>query len=151
MIIMRIRLRYRNLHFLIILSGGLLFCLAVLVLLSLSTPISEEEAKARVRLILSKKITQQYMHILKDKQLSQYDFDIGKQLEEELNRIKNLEFLSIEIRRLIPDILLRPEMPTHIVKVILRDKDKKYPPRYFWIDWFYFDRETSKYVWWFSI
>ena len=86
-----------------------------------------------------------------NKEINNPDIDIGWQLGKELSRINNSEFDSIDVRRLIPDTLLRPHVPTHVVRVILRDQDQEYPPRYFVFPWGDVDSETSKYAWMFSI
>jgi hypothetical protein len=147
----KIRFGHRNAKFFVLLSSSLLFGVVFFVLLNLSTPLSREEAEVRVRTFLSREITQHYMSILMNKQVKQRDVEIGWQLEKELGRINDLEFVSIEVRRLIPDILLRPHIPTHVVQVIVRDQNRQYPPRYFWMPWGDVDSETSKYAWMFSI
>ncbi len=139
-----IRFGHRNAKFLIVLSSSLLFGVVFLILLNLSTPLSKEEAEVRVRAFLSREITQHYMSVLMNEQVNQPDVDIGWQLEKELGRINDLEFVSIDVRRLISDIQLRPHIPTHVVQVILRDQNQQYPPRYFWMPWGDVDSETSE-------
>ncbi len=93
-----IRFGHRNAKFLIVLSSSLLFGVVFLILLNLSTPLSKEEAEVRVRAFLSREITQHYMSVLMSRQVNQPDVDIGWQLEKELGRINDLEFVSIDVR-----------------------------------------------------
>jgi hypothetical protein len=133
------------------LSGTILCGIIVLSLLNLSSRLSIDEAEERVRLLLSKEIAQGYVGVQKMQEEKNLSAEMGMQLGEALTQIKEIEFASIEINKLIPDILLRPHRPTHIVRVELRTRDYQYPPRYFWLSWTHIDRETSKYAWYFSL
>lgn len=133
------------------LSGSLLFGVAFLVLLNLSTTLSDEEAETRVRTFLARQVTQKYMPLVMNRQGKQPNVDSARQMEKELRRIKDLKFVSIDVGRLIPDFLLRPHRPTHIVRVVLRDDDGQHPPRYFRLPWDGIDTESSRAAWFFSI
>ncbi|MDX1428687.1 MAG: hypothetical protein R3282_00305 [Rhodothermales bacterium] len=112
---------------------------------------SEEEAEARVRAVLAKQVTRSYMSAVMEKNLNQVDAAGARRLKKELARISDLELVSIDVRRPIPDYLLRPHMPAHVVRVVMRDDSRQYAPRYFWLPWADVDSETSKYAWMFSI
>ena len=146
-----ISLNLRKTKILIALSGGVLLGCAFLILLNLSTSLSREDAEKRVRLLLSTKVIQRYMTALKDQNKKSFDFETAAQMKEELDRINNLKFVSVDVKRLIPDILLMPDRPSHVVKVVLQNQNQQYPPRYFWLPWANIDRETSKLAWLFSI
>ena len=135
----------------IALSGSLLFGVAVLVWLNLSTPLSNAEAETRVRTFLARQITQKYMPLVMSGQGKQPDFDKARQMEKELRRIKELKFVSVDVGRLIPDYLLRPHRPTHIVRVVFRDAAGQLVPRYFSLPWDGIDAESSRAAWFFSI
>ena len=147
----KISLNLRKTKILITLSGGVLLGCAVLILLNLSTSLSKEDAEQRVRLLLSTKVTQRYMAALKDRNKDGFDVETAAQMKEELTLINNLKFVSVDVKRLIPDILLMPDRPAHVVRVVLQNRNQQYPPRYFWLPWADIDRETSKLAWFFSI
>ncbi len=132
-------------------SSSILLGGVFVILFNVSTSLSRDEAEERVRLFLSREVTQRYMAALKDKRVSKSDVDIGRQLKEELSQINTFEFMSVDVGRLIPDILLRPHRPTHIVRVVLRNQHQQFPPRYFWLPWADIDSETSQLAWLFSI
>ena len=146
-----IRFDNRRKRLSIALSGGLLFGVALLVLLNLSSTLSSEEAETRVRTFLARKVTQKYMPLVMNRQGKQPDVDSARQMEKELRRIRDLKFVSIDVGRLIPDFLLRPHRPTYIVRVVLRDGDGRHPPRYFRLPWDGIDTESSRAAWLFSI
>ena len=146
-----IRLKSRKIKILVTLSSGLLLACVVLILLNLSTSLSKEDAQKRVRLLLSTKVTQHYMATLKKQDKDEFDIATATQMKEELDRINNLKFVSVDVKRLIPDIVLAPHKPTHIVRVVLQNQNQQSPPRYFWLPYAYKDKETSKLFWLFSI
>jgi len=146
-----ISLGSRKTKILVTLSGGVLLGCAVLILLNLSTSLSKEDARKRVRLLLSKEVTERYTAILKDKDADGFDIETATQMKEELNRVNNLKFVSVDVRRLIPDILLAPHRPTHIVRVVMQNQNQQHTQRYFWLPYAYIDKETTKLLWIFSI
>lgn len=146
-----IRFGYRRARFFILLSGSLFLGVAVLTLLNLSTTLSNEEAEARVRTFLSRAVSQKYMPLAMNRRGNQPDVDSARQMEKALRRIRDLKFVSIDVGRLVPDFLLRPHRPTHIVRVVLRDGDRQYPPRYFRLPWDGIDTESSRTAWFFAI
>ena len=91
------------------------------------------------------------MAAMKGQDAQGLNIDTATQLKEELIQIDNLKFVSVDVKRLIPDILLSPHRPTHIVRIVSSNQNQQYPPRYFWLSWDNFDRETSKLLWLFSI
>lgn len=147
----KISLNLRKTKILIALSGGVLLGCAVLILLNLSTSLSKEDAEQRVRLLLSTEVTQRCMAALKDRNKDGFDLETAARMKEELDRINNLKFVSVDVKRLIPDILLMPDRPSHIVRVVLQNQNQQAAPRYFWLPWADIDRETSKLAWFFSI
>ena len=146
-----IRFGYRRARFSVLLSSSVLFGVSFLVLLNLSSTLSNEEAEARVRTLLSREVTQRYMPLVMNRQGNQPDVASARQMAKELRRIRDLKFVSVDAGRLIPDFLLRPHRPTHIVRVVSRDGDRQFAPRYFWLPWDGIDTETSKTAWFFSI
>jgi len=135
----------------IALSGSLLLGVAVLVYLNLSTTLSNAEAETRVRTFLARQVTQKYLPLVMNQQGKQPDVESARQMEKELRRIKELQFVSIDVGRLFPDFVLRPHRPTHIVRVILRDGSGQHAPRYFRLPWDGIDTESSRMAWFFSI
>ena len=146
-----ISLKHRKTKILVMLSFGLLLGCVILIILNLSTSLSKKDAEKRVRLLLSGKVTQQYMAALKDQDTGEFDTETATQLKEELDRINNLKFVSVNVKRLIPDILLQPHRPTHVVRVVMQNQNQQDPPRYFWLPYANIDKETSKFFWLFSI
>jgi hypothetical protein len=146
-----ISLSSRKTKILVTLSGGVLLGCVILILLNLSTSLSKEDAQKRVSLLLSKEITQRYVATMKKQDTDGFDIETATQLKEELDQINNLKFVSIDIKRLIPDILLAPHRPTHIVRIVLQNQNQQSHPRYFWLAWANVDKETSKLLWLFSI
>jgi len=147
----RVRIGYRRPRVVILLSSGIVLGLIVLIGFNLSTTLSDEEAATRVRTFLSREVTQKYMPLVMNGEGKQPDVDRARQMARELRRIRELQFVSIDVARLIPDFVLRPHMPTHIVRVVLRDRERQYAPRYFWLPWGGVDSETSRYAWYFSL
>lgn len=147
----RISLSNRNTKILITLSGSVLLGFAVLILLNLSASLSKEDAEKRVRSLLSREATQRCMAALESRNSGESDFDTAAQLKQELDRIDNMKFVSVDVRRLIPDILLSPLRPSHVVRVVLLDRNQQSPPRYFLLPYAYIDKESSKILWLFSI
>ena len=147
----RVRIGYRHPRVVILFSSGFVLGLLVLIWFNLSTTLSDEEAATRVRTFLSREVSQKYMPLVMNREGKQPDVDRARQMAKELRRIKELQFVSIDVARLIPDFVLRPHMPTHIVRVVLRDRERQYAPRYFWLPWGGVDTETSRYAWYFSL
>lgn len=134
----------------VIASGGLLLGSILLLVLNASTSMSPAEAEARVRLYLSREITRQYMQRLNESIAGEPDVEAATEVKEGLGRVRDLEFVSVEVRRLVPDILLRPHRPTHVARVVLRDEGHQLAPRYFWLPWSHIDSEASELAWFFS-
>lgn len=109
-----------------------------------------EDIEHRVRLILMRQISQQHMQDLKDKGLKIPDEQMANQWQEEINRTKKLDFLSLTAKNPIPDIL-SPDTPNFVVRVKIRDELNHVTTRYFWLSWSGIDREISKIAWYFSI
>ena len=138
-------------RFSIVLSGTLLLGVAVLVRMNLSTTLSDEEAETRVRNFLSREVAQKYMPLVMKGPGRQPDVEAARQMERELRWVKGVKFVSVDVARLLPDFVLRPHRPTHIVRVVLRDQGRQQAPRYFWLPWGGVDTETSRAAWYFAL
>ena len=135
----------------IALSGTVLLGVAVLVWMNLSTPLSDAEAETRVRTFLSREVTRQYMRLVMKGPGRQPDVEAARQMEKQLRWVKGVKFVSVDVARLLPDFVLRPHRPTHIVRVVLRDQERQHAPRYFWLPWGGVDTETSRAAWYFAL
>ena len=125
---------------------GLLIALCF-VLMNALEPQNIED---RVRLILSREITQKQMQALKNNGLKIPDEEMAIRWRDEFTRINNLEFLSVSVKNPILDIF-SPDQPTFVVQAIIRDPSNHVTTRYFWLSWAGIDREISKIAWYFSI
>lgn len=146
-----IRLNLSKTKIIVTLSSGIILGCILLIFLNLSTSLSREDAEKRVRMLLSKEITQRYMATLKDEHKDGFDIDTATQLKEELDRINNFKFVSVDVRRLIPDIVFNPLRPDHVVRIVIQNQKQQCPPRYFLLPWADIDSETSKFLWIMSI
>jgi len=135
----------------VIASGSVLVGGILLALLNVSASLPREEAEERIRLLMSREITQRYLAERNGKPAAEADVGVGLRLKEALEQLNGLEFLSVDVKRPIPDILLRPHQPGHVVRVVLRDRNRQYAPRYFWLPWGDVDSETSRWAWFFSM
>ncbi len=129
----------------ILLSGWL----AIPYLLDYSLfSITPEEAEEGIRLYLLSEVTDQYL-VDEDGNMGIPSRETALRLEEEVDRVNNLEFVSVEVRRtIIPPHLRRS---THfVVKAIIRDREN-IQTRYFWSDASRVVRETSKLHWYIPV
>jgi len=150
-LMMRISFVHRRMKLLVFLSSGAVIGAILFVLLNLSASLSPGEAEQKVRLILSRELTQSYLADLANKHAGDSESDIAERLNKRLIQLRNLEFVAIDVKQLIPSILLTPHRPSQIARVVLRDESQQYPPRYFWLTWADVDSETSIIAWFFSI
>lgn len=101
-------------------SGTALFGCLLLLLLYLTTSMSPEEAKKRVRLCILRDISQRHMTVLKEKGLRVPDLEMARQWKEEIDRANHLVFVAVKVKRPFLDILLGAETPTHLARVVFR-------------------------------
>lgn len=150
---MRIQVLYKRKKFVIYVSiaGICLFTGLFLLLYILSPQLSTEDAVKRVRLLLQRELSLEHMSLLKASGRKLPDRDVAAQWEEEIKDIKNLRFKSVDVNRLIPDILFNDFSPSWVVRISIPDDNEKLNYRYFWLGWDGIDRETSRVIWFFSI
>ena len=147
---MKIRLSFRNKLILITLSVTVLLAVTLTTLFNMSAQLSREEAEKRIRVYLTKEMSQKLIQVNaefpegREKQMK-----LGE-LAEQLKEVNAVDITSIEVKKLLPDIFIQPHRPTHIVRVELRTAGKQHPPRYFWLPWSNIDSETSEAAWYFA-
>jgi len=112
---------------------------------------SPEEADKRIRLLLKREFFQRETAILKEKGESLPDHGRAQQWKEEIDRIDRIRFLSLQVNRLIPDILLLDATPHFVVRVEVQERDGQTRTRYFLLATAGIDRETSYGFWFISI
>ncbi len=120
---------------------------AVFLLLSLRASLNPEQAERRVRLCISRDISQRHLADLKEQDTTVPDLETATRWKQEFDRVNNLRFVSVTVRRPIPDMLLDPLSPDFVVRAVLSDEDHQHNPRYFWLSWGGIDREVSKFWW----
>ena len=102
-------------------------------------------------MLLSREVTQRYIATMKDRHKDGFDIDTATQLKEELDQINDLKFVSVDVRRLIPDIVFNPLRPDYVVRIVMHSQNQQHHPRYFLLPWADIDSETSKFLWNLSI
>ena len=131
---------------------GIFLLTVVLILLYVLTPsLGIEDAQKRVRLYLQRELSQEHSAMLKKQGIRLPEYDMAEQWTKEINRINNLKFVSVAMKRPLPDILFGFESPAYVVQVIFLDENQQHNLRYFWLSWDGIDRETSKLIWFFSV
>ena len=148
---MKFKLSFRHKLIVIALSGTVLVAVALFSLFNMSPDLALANAEKRVRVYLTKEMSEKLIQVN-----VAYPEGYEKQsklteLAEELKKVNAVEITSIEVRKLIPDILIRPHRPTHIARVEMRTDTEKFPPRYFWLPWSNIDSETTEAAWYFSM
>ena len=139
----RFRISVFGLQALILLAG-----LATL-LYFLMPSLSPDAAQTRVHLYLLRTISQEQREMLRERDVSLPDTDLALQWKEAVDRIKNLRFVSVKVKRPLPE-LLNPLSPDSVVRVVLVGPNEPPRIRYFWLSWAGIDRECSKLAWTFS-
>jgi len=148
---MKITLGFRKNLIIIALSGTAILGMVLITLFNMSSTLSLDQAEKRIRVYLTKQMSEKLVQVNnefpsgfeKEKKLSE--------LAEELKQINAIKITSIEVRKLIPDIVIRPHRPTHIVRVEMHTDTKTFPPRYFWLPWTSIDSETTETAWYLSL
>lgn len=116
----------------------------------LMAALEPDDPEHRVRMILMREISQHHMEELKCSGKKIPDEEMAIQWQEEINRTKNLQFISLSLKNPILDIFT-PDTPTFVVQVVIFDEEQQERTRYFWLSWAGVDREISKIAWNFSI
>jgi len=111
--------------------------------------LTPEEAEEGIRLYLLIEAADQYL-VDEDGNPGVPDREMALRYEEEVDRIDNLEFVSVEVRRTIIPPHLRRGRPHFVVKVVIRDREN-IQTRYFWSDSIMVVRETSKLHWYIPV
>lgn len=130
------------------LSGGLLFLLMFAGFYFWTPRLNPQEAQKRVRACLLREVSQRHMNELKSHALDVPDLVMATRWKTEMDDIHSLEFVRVEIKRLIPDILLSPDAPSYVVQAVFVGEEE---PRTFIISWDGVDREASSAVWMFCL
>ncbi|MFC1580151.1 hypothetical protein ACFL4N_04500 [Thermodesulfobacteriota bacterium] len=110
-----------------------------------------EEADKRIRLLLKREFFHHEMAMLKGQGRRLPDHDRARQWKEKIGRINRTRFLSIRVKRLIPDILLLDPTPHFAVRVVVQENGRDPDTRYFLLSTAGMDRETTYVAWFFSI
>lgn len=145
---MKIKYSGRKTLVIVLLSLTFIAGMAVLVWLNLGYQMQPVEAEDRIRLLMSRSVTNNYVHLFNEN--NKLDFDTGIKLQQELRAVNDLEVSNIEIKKLAPDYLLRPHRSTYIAKADVGNADN-FLIRYFWLSYSNIDRETSHMAWIFSL
>lgn len=111
--------------------------------------LTPEEAEEDIRLYLLIEAAEKYL-VDEDGNMGVPDREAALRYEEEVDRIDNLEFVSVEVRRTIIPPHLRRSRPHFVVKAVIRDREN-IQTRYFWSDAIRVVRETSKLHWYIPV
>lgn len=145
---LKIKLSVNQYKYVIIISSTILIGIVILIWLNQSFSLENTEAEERIRRLLSRAVTNNYSHLFNDN--NTLDYDTGLKLQQELREVNNLVISGIEIKKLAPGYLLRPHMPTYIVKTEIGSNGNLLI-RYFWLSYSNIDRETSYTAWLFAL
>jgi hypothetical protein len=126
-------------------AGVLLLVGALALPTLLSRILTPEQAKQEIRDYLEMRASRRFMEELRARGLRVPDTEMALRREAESNDIKATEFLSVKVRRPLPDRLtLRPNT---VAEVVMRDATGKVETRYFWLSRRFLHRETSRIAW----
>ncbi len=126
-------------------SGGFLLAVAALVFFNASSTLSREDAKARIRVVLQSEVLQR--QAMSGGAMTP---EKAEALARALAGVQAIEFASLDTGKLLPDYVLRPHRPTHIVRAEMGIPGGKPAVRYFWLPWDGIDRETGRSAWAFA-
>ena len=133
-------------------TAAVLLVAALLLLHYILDPApSPGEADRRVRLILKREFLTRERTALKERGMHLPDYDRARQWKEEIDRINGIPFLSVRVKRLIPDVLFFSTTPDFVVRVVLKEDGGNTRTRYFLLSTAGIDIETSYAAWLFSI
>ena len=148
---MKISFRFKYKRTIIAFSGVVLIGVLLATLFNMSSVLPVVDAEKRVRVYLTRAMSQRLIKVNAEHPASAEKDALLAELAEELKRINAIEITSIEVRKLIPDIFIRPHRPTFIVRVEMRTSTERFSPRYFWLPWTGIDNETGELAWYFSL
>jgi hypothetical protein len=150
---MKFRTRIASRRRTITVSGvpAIILLLGILILPYLwDGSLEPEEAEEAIRLYLLSEVTDQYLVEREDSSIGIPNREMGLRYEEEVDRVNNLEFVSVEVRRTIIPPHLRRSMH-FVVRAVIRDQKQHTETRYFWLNSAIVVRETSKLHWYIPI
>lgn len=147
---MKISFNFKSLQTIIVLSGTVLVAVALFILFNISSDLSPEAAEKRIRVYLTKEMSQKLIKVNAEHPASVEKDRLLSDLAEELKKVNAVEIKSIEVKKLLPDIFIRPHQATHIARVELRTDTDEFQPRYFWLPWSNIDSEISEAAWYFA-
>lgn len=126
-------------------SGGFLLALAALVFFNATSTLSREDAQARIRVVLQREVLQR--QALSGGAMTP---EKAAALARALAGVRAIEFAALDTGKLLPDYVLRPHRPTHIVRAEMGAPGRPPAVRYFWLSWDGIDRETGRTAWYFA-
>lgn len=132
------------------LSGTVLLGALIVSLFNLSAKLSVEDAEKRIRVYLTKEMSQHLIKVNSEFPEGREKQEKLSELAEELKNINAVDIVSIQVKKLFPDIFIRPHRPTYIARVEMRTANREFPPRYFWLPYSNIDTETTELAWYFS-
>jgi len=147
---MKLSLVFKNHRTVVLYSGGLLLAIVFAVLFNMSSGLNAADAEKRVRVVMTRAISEKLIQVNNDQPAGEEKNRKLNDLAEELKRLNALQFKSVNVRKLVPDILIRPHRPTHIVRVETKADSNQQSVRYFWLPWDGIDGESSSTAWFFS-
>lgn len=147
---MKIRLSLRNKLILLALTGTTAFGVILAALFNMSEALSVDAAEKRVRVLLTREMSQRLIKVNTEFPEGNQKQEKLTELAEELKKINTVEITSIEVKKLLPDIFIRPHRPTYIARVEMKTASKQFPTRYFWLPWTNIDSETNEAAWYFA-
>lgn len=133
---------------------GAVVVLAILIaplalLRLLSAPFTPEEARNAVQHFLQWQILQGGTNELQARGIKLPDHDTAQRWKEQIDRAAGLKIVSVEIKRTV--FHLFSLQPSYAIKVVFKDAEKTYPPRYFSTYRGIVTSESNEWVWWLSL
>ena len=119
-----------NRLFIISLSGALATGAVLATLFNMSVDLPADQAEKRVRVYLTKQISGLLIQVN-----NEYPSGYEKEkkladLAEQLKKINAIIITSIEVKKLLPDVFIRPHNPAYIVRVEMHTESKSFPARF---------------------
>ena len=148
---MRLTFSFRNRFIIVALTGLVIAGIALILLFNMSTELSVAQAEKRVRVYLTRQMSEKLIQV-NNEFPSGYEKERKlAELAEELKKVNAIKITAIEVRKLLPDLFVRPHQPTQIVRVEMHTDTKTFAPRYFWLSQSGVDLETTETAWHFSL
>lgn len=113
---------------------AVILLLGILVLpYLLAGSLEPEEAERRIREYLLREVTRQQMAELESGGTRVPDRETALRWEEQINRVNELEFDAVEVKRavLVPPLRRRTNF---VAKAVFRDENRRVQTRYFWFN-----------------